>query len=127
MTRRRPRLTHSERRVNNSHLGECGCAEESVFNPQVRIRNMSNSESPRRERAKTYHDCVEELRTIIESLEEYCGLGHAQLFLWEMEGRRCSSSSQTIPRRVETHQPGSGRSWAKVSSMASKTEHVSDA
>ena len=47
---------------------------------------MSNDESPRRERAKTYHDCAEELRTIIESMEEYCGLGHAQLFLWEMEG-----------------------------------------
>jgi hypothetical protein len=47
---------------------------------------MSKHESPRRERAKSYHDCVEEVRTIIESMEEYCGLGHAKLFLWEMEG-----------------------------------------
>ena len=48
---------------------------------------MSNDESTRRERAKTYHDCAEELRTIIESMEEDgVRLGHARLFLWLMEG-----------------------------------------
>ena len=47
---------------------------------------MSKHESPRRERAKTYRDCVEEVRTIIESMEESFALGHAQLFVWEMEG-----------------------------------------
>ena len=48
---------------------------------------MNNDESPRRERAKTHHYCVEELTTIIESMEEdgVC-LGHAKLFVWEMEG-----------------------------------------
>jgi hypothetical protein len=47
---------------------------------------MSNDASPRRDRAKTYHDCVQELRILVEFAEEYCGLGHAQLFVWEMEG-----------------------------------------
>jgi hypothetical protein len=47
---------------------------------------MSNDESVRGERVKTYHDCAEELGIIIDSMGEYCGLGHAQLFLWEMEG-----------------------------------------
>ena len=47
---------------------------------------MSNDESTRRKRAKTYHDCVEDIRTIIESMEESFRLGHAQLFVWEMEG-----------------------------------------
>ena len=48
---------------------------------------MSKDESPRREPAKTYHDCARELRILVESVEEYCGdLGHAQLFVREMEG-----------------------------------------
>jgi hypothetical protein len=37
-------------------------------------------------RAKTYHECAEELRILVESADERFGLGHAQLFVWEMEG-----------------------------------------
>ncbi len=32
---------------------------------------MSNNESPRRERAKTYHDCVEDIAALTERILSY--------------------------------------------------------
>jgi len=71
LTLRKPRLTHSERRVNNSHLGESGCAEDSVVNPQVRMRNMSKNVSPSCKRVKAEHDCIEEIDVLTEWFLNY--------------------------------------------------------
>jgi hypothetical protein len=63
---------------------------------------MHNDASRSRDRMKSYHDCVEELRILVESAEDDCGdLGHAQLFVWEMEG--------ALVFTVVPHDPKAGR------------------
>ena len=72
---------------------------------------MSNNESPRRVRTKTYHECVEELRILVEAWKRTVTWAMRNCSCGKWTRCRCSSSSQTIPRLVETHQPDSTRSW----------------
>src|SRR5271165_4786958 len=65
--------------------------EDSVVNPQVRIRNMSNNESPRRKQARADHDCVEDIAALTERFLSYlakcrkdCSPEHAWLLVLEM-------------------------------------------
>ena len=77
-----------ERRVNKSHLGECGCPEDTAVNPQVRTRHMSKEVSPRRKRANADHDCVEDVDVLTERFlsecREDCGPEHAHHLALEM-------------------------------------------
>ena len=88
---------------------------------------MSNNASPRLDRAKTYHDCAEELG-FVESAEEYCGLGHAQLFVWEIER---APVFILVPDDPEAGRDASTRLGEILGDEGGfdglKTEHVSDA
>jgi len=63
---------------------------------------MHNDASRSHDRMKSYHDCTEELRILVELAEDHCGdLGHAQLFVREMEG--------ALVYIVVPHDPKAGR------------------